>query len=201
MKRYRTIMGTASLIFCTLVACTTQVEKEEEATGSLSADQVMEALQSPQIAVTPRTPGWLLEPQDIHLLSNRDKLKLVKIAQRGLPRNIPIEYYENEELGSRHDNSHQLFYLYASDAQCLGCRVVDGDKILIDDLEIAQQDTKKLYILLMPYVKKMQRGKMGIIPVKTGARVEDGATATPTATTTGTPTATPAATSTPTPTP
>ncbi len=128
---------------------------EPDDIGSLSLTEVHDALQSPQIAVTPMMPGWLLEPKDIHLLSHEDKLKLVDIASRGILREIPVEYYDNPEHGNRDDDSRQLFYLYASDAQCLGCRVVKGNRILIDDLDLKSSDTKELYKLLIPYVSKM----------------------------------------------
>ncbi len=151
MKFLPTSLLIASLSLGLFSSCT----QEPDDLGSLSLSEVHDALQSPQIAVTPMMPGWLLEPKDIHLLTHEDKLALVDIANRGILREIPAEYYDNPEQGNRDDDSRQLFYLYASDAQCLGCRVVKGNRILIDDLDLKRNDTKKLYTLLYPYVKKM----------------------------------------------
>ncbi|MFI3244629.1 MAG: hypothetical protein R3Y56_10290 [Akkermansia sp.] len=151
MKLISTSCILATLCLGLLSSCT----QEPNDFGSLSMSEVHDALQSPQIAVTPMMPGWLLEPKDIHLLTHEDKLKLVDIASRGIVREIPAEYYDNPEAGNRKDDSRQLFYLYASDAQCLGCRVIKGNRILIDDLDLKRSDTKKLYTLLIPYVSKM----------------------------------------------
>ncbi len=151
MKLLSTSLLIATLGLGLFNSCT----QEPNDLGSLSLREVHDALQSPQIAVTPMMPGWLLEPKDIHLLKHEDKLALVDIANRGILREIPAEYYDNPEMGNRGDDSRQLFYLYASDAQCLGCRVVKGNRILIDDLDLKSSDTKKLYTLLIPYVSKM----------------------------------------------
>lgn len=153
MKPFFTSLLLTALSLSLLSSCT----QEPDDIGSLSVSEVHDALQSPQIAVTPLMPGWLLEPKDIHLLSHEDKLKLVNIAEKGMVRQIPADYYDSPEHGNRNDDSQQLFYLYASDAQCLGCRVIKGNRILIDDLELPREDTKELYKLLIPYVNKMTK--------------------------------------------
>lgn len=142
------VASLAASLFC---ACS----PEPDYTGSLSMTEIHDALHSPQIAVTPLMPGWLLEPKDIHLLSHEDRLKLLRIAEKAHARQIPDSYYDQAEHGNRGDDSAQLFYLYASDAQCLGCRVVKGKRILIDDLELTKAQSKELYKLLMPYVNRM----------------------------------------------
>ncbi len=153
MKTLCTSILAASLTLSLLSSCTQEPYGSDD--DNMSLTEVHDALQSPQIAVTPMMPGWLLEPKDIHLLSNEDKLTLVTIAEKGRVREIPEDYYDNPQPRYNNKDSRQVFYLYASDAQCLSCRVVKGNRILIDDLELSKTDTKKLYKLLFPYVNKM----------------------------------------------
>lgn len=153
MKLFPSALLMASLAASLFCACSSAPDHY----GSLSMTEIHDALQSPQIAVTPLMPGWLLEPKDIHLVNHDDRLKLAKIVEKGRVRQIPETFYDSAEHGNRGDDSTQLFYIYASDAQCLGCRVVKGERILIDDLELSKSQTKQLYKLLMPYVKRMNQ--------------------------------------------
>ena len=114
--------------------------------GSVSEEGVREALASPQYAITPREPGWLLKPEQIHPLSSEQTQRVRAILQAGAVRQVPEEYYRSDSQGNRNDESTRLFYLYTSSRQCLGGRVI-GNKVLMDDFELSEQDSAELYKL------------------------------------------------------
>lgn len=122
--------------------------------GSVSEEGVREALASPQFAVTPREPGWLLKPEQIHALSEAQVQRVRAILQAATVRRVPEDFYRSEAQGNRGDDSTRLFYLYASSAQCLGGRII-GKKALMDDFELSDAACEELYTLLRPQLKKI----------------------------------------------
>lgn len=122
--------------------------------GSVSEEGVKEAIMSPRLAITPHEPGWLLDQRRIHLLSEAQAAKTRTILQAGTVRSVPETYYRDAEQGNRGDTTSQLFYLYAENGQCLGGRVI-GDKVYMDDMDLTEQQSKELYTLFLPALKKV----------------------------------------------
>lgn len=122
--------------------------------GSVSEEGVKEALESPQFAITPREPGWLLKPEQIHTLSDEQVQQVRAILQAGSVRQVPEDFYHTDSQGNRGDDSSQIFYLYTSSAQCLGGRLI-GNKVLMDDFELTETASEELYNLLSPQLKKL----------------------------------------------
>ena len=71
--------------------------------GSVAQDSVAETLTSDAIAVTPCIPGFLLEPQQIHRLSNAEMQRLRTILRRGEMRVVSEEHYHDDIPGVRED--------------------------------------------------------------------------------------------------
>lgn len=81
--------------------------------------------------------------------------ELLAILRRGTLKSVPEEHYQTENDNPHHNESgERVFYIYASNAQCLGGRVV-GTQVLMDDFELAEEDTRALYRLLHTYLVKV----------------------------------------------
>lgn len=122
--------------------------------GSVSAESVAEMLNSPSMAVTATNPGWLLEDKDIHPLSSAQVAKVREILRAGEVREVSERYYRSASEGNRGDSTDALFYLYASNAQCLGGRVLE-DRVMMDDFNLGEEAQKELFSLLHPQLKKL----------------------------------------------
>lgn len=122
--------------------------------GSVSAESVAEMLNSPSMAVTATNPGWLLEDKDIHPLSSTQVAKVREILRAGEVREVSERYYRSASEGNRGDSTDALFYLYASNAQCLGGRVLE-DRVMMDDFDLSEEAQKALFSLLHPQLKKL----------------------------------------------
>lgn len=123
--------------------------------GSVGDVAVQEALQAESMAVTPCIPGWLLEPEQIHKLSPTELEQVRQILNRSQVRRVHERYYRDEFDGNRGDTTGYIFYLYASNAQCLGGRVADAGEILMDDFQMSDEDARALYSLLRPHLQKL----------------------------------------------
>lgn len=121
--------------------------------GSVAQESVAETLTSDAIAVTPRIPGFLLEPGQIHRLSSGEMRHLRTILRHGKMRVVHESHYHDDAPGKRED-SGMVFYLYGSNAQCLGGRV-EGDEVLMDDIELSEADRRDLYRLLYRHLVKV----------------------------------------------
>lgn len=121
--------------------------------GSVAQESVAETLTSDAIAVTPRIPGFLLEPHQIHRLSNTEMQRLRNILRRGEMRVVSEEHYHDNIPGMQEDMIKGVFYLYGSNYQCLGCRV-ENNQIIMDDIELNEEDSRELYALLLPHLIK-----------------------------------------------
>ncbi len=149
MQKKSIAMGMAAVVaVCGLGACTSTP-------GSMTREGVAEMLSAQKVAVTPRDPGWLLEQKDIHLLSDADRAKVCEMLRREPVREVDEKYYRKAELGNRGDTSKQIFYLYGDNYQCLGGRVVEGKRVLMDDLEMEDAEAQELYRVLLPYIRKL----------------------------------------------
>ena len=120
--------------------------------GALSQSAVNATLKAPKLAVTPYEPSWLQEPSQQHLVSDSQRVGLRKLLKDAKVRRIPDSMYRSAEEGNRGDNSQRLFYLYGSNAQCLGARVVE-QRVLLDDLGMDERTESALYNLLYPQLK------------------------------------------------
>lgn len=149
MKRKPTICVISALILGggLLVTCTQRY-------GSVAEESVVETLTSDAIAVTPCIPGFLLEPEQIHRLSRAELRQLLTILKRGEMRVVHESHYHDAAPGKREDMVRGVFYLYGSNAQCLGGRV-QGDMVLMDDIELSEEDSRELYRLLYRHLVKV----------------------------------------------
>lgn len=122
--------------------------------GSVAQESVVETLTSEAIAVTPCIPGFLLEPEQIHRLNAGEMKQLRAILKRGDMRVVHESYYRDAAPGKREDMVRGVFYLYGSNAQCLGGRV-QGDMVQMDDIELSEEDGRALYSLLYRHLVKV----------------------------------------------
>ena len=149
MKRKPTIYAILAMVLSggLLVTCAQRY-------GSVAEESVAETLTSEAIAVTPCIPGFLLEPEQIHRLSSSEKRQLLTILKRGEMRVVHESHYHDDAPGKREDMVRGVFYLYGSNAQCLGGRV-QGDMVLMDDIEVSEEDSRALYRLLYRHLVKV----------------------------------------------
>lgn len=122
--------------------------------GAVGAESVAETLSAPKMAVTATNPGWLLEEKDIHPLTAAQVARVKEILRAGELREVSEKYYRDASAGNRGDSTDALFYLYASNAQCLGGRVLE-DRVLMDDFNLSEEAEKELFSLLRPQLKKL----------------------------------------------
>jgi len=123
--------------------------------GALSNVEIRDALDAKKIAVTPRIPGWLLDKQDIHTLSDSDFRSLKRILKRGELRVVPDKYFQDEEE-EKILKGTTLFYLYSSTEQCLGARMNKGI-VTLDDIVLSDDDKQAIAALLAPYVQNLPK--------------------------------------------
>lgn len=124
------------------------------ARGSVGEETFSEMMTAPEMAVTAQRPGWLLEEGDIHPLSAAQVARVKEILQAGELRHVAERYYRDAAEGNRGDSTDALFYLYASNAQCLGGRVL-GERVLMDDFNLSEEAEHELYTLLRPQLKRV----------------------------------------------
>lgn len=122
--------------------------------GSVGAETFAEMMQAPSLAVTPVTPGWLLEDKDIHPLSAAQVAGVKDILRAGELREVSERYYRSASEGNRGDSTDAVFYLYARNGQCLGGRVLE-QRVLMDDFNLGEEAGKQLYALLLPQLKQL----------------------------------------------
>ena len=121
--------------------------------GSVGKASIEEVMQADAIAVTPCIPGWLLEPHQIHRLSNVEFRELRAILRRGELKQVHESQYYTEE--HQHEGATEpIFYLYASNAQCLGAKVV-GQLVVMDDFDLTEEDSRALYRLLRRHLEQV----------------------------------------------
>lgn len=137
----------AAAVAVLLPACSTT-------SGAVGAESVAEMLTAPKMAVTATNPGWLLEEKDIHPLTAAQVARVKEILRAGELREVSEKYYRDASEGNRDDSTDALFYLYASNAQCLGGRVLEG-RVLMDDFNLSEEAEKELFSLLRPQLSKL----------------------------------------------
>lgn len=122
--------------------------------GAVGSESFSEMMNAPSMALTATSPGWLLEEKDIHRLSAAQVARVKEILRAGELREVSEKYYRDASQGNRGDSTDALFYLYASNAQCLGGRVLQ-DRVLMDDFNLSEEAEKELFTLLHPQLKKL----------------------------------------------
>lgn len=122
--------------------------------GSLSREAVDELLRADTLAVTPRSPGWLLAEDAIFKLSAKDAQSLRELLAGAEINEVKEECYRRPETGAQSDAQHS-FCLYASNAQCMEGHVAPGKLVVMDDLKLSAQQQQDLYKLLRPYLLKL----------------------------------------------
>lgn len=148
MKKASLFLSLSALAaFALLPACTTT-------SGAVGAESVAEMLTAPKMAVTATNPGWLLDDKDIHPLTAAQVARVKEILRAGELREVSEKYYRDASEGNRGDSTDALFYLYASNAQCLGGRVLEN-RVLMDDFNLSEEAEKELFTLLRPQLKKL----------------------------------------------
>lgn len=122
--------------------------------GSVIRENVVEMLQSPRMAVTASLPGWMLEKRSISALTPAEIAELRTLLLPEQVRSVPEKYYRDSSEGNRGDTSENTFYIYASNAQCLGGRLVEGN-VQMDDFSLSEAQQTRLTALLMPHLRKI----------------------------------------------
>lgn len=122
--------------------------------GSVIRENVAEMLQSPRMAVTAALPGWVLEKRSISELKPVEIAKLRTLLLPEQVRSVPEKYYRDSSEGNRGDESDSTFYIYASNAQCLGGRMVEG-KVQMDDFSLSDEQQTALTDLLTPHLRQI----------------------------------------------
>lgn len=139
---------------CSLVSIVLLLSACRQTSGSVIPENVAEMLQSPRMAVTDSLPGWMLENRSISALTSGEIAELRTLLLPEQVRDVPEKYYRDTAEGDRGDASDTTFYIYASNAQCLGGRVVKG-KVLMDDFSLSDEQQLRLTSLLMPHLRKI----------------------------------------------
>lgn len=148
MKRPLAMLALAAAVLLLPTACSYFTR------GSVGEETFTEMMTADKMAVTAAHPGWLLEEQDIHPLSAAQVARVKEILQAGELRHVSERYYRSASEGNRGDNTDALFYLYASNAQCLGGRVL-GQRVLMDDFNLSEEAEQELYTLLHPQLRRL----------------------------------------------
>lgn len=120
--------------------------------GSVSGDIVHEAIHARTMAVTPCVPGWLLDLNEIKPLSDGEMSQVRTILHRSQIKQVHEKYYRDD--ATNQPTAENIFYLYASNGQCLGGKV-EGTQIIMDDLELTQEDSSLLYAVLRPHLQNL----------------------------------------------
>lgn len=141
------MLACATAVGIMLVMCSTPY-------GSVSEHGVREALASPQLAITPRIPGWLLSKREVYKLTAEQAARVREILNVDKVREVGEEFYRSETQGNRKDDSPYIFYLYAQNGQSLGGRIL-GERVLMDDFTLSDQECAELYTLLKPQLARI----------------------------------------------
>lgn len=135
-----------------LVAAAFMLAACYEGNGALSQDSVRATLAARTLTITPSEPEWLLQAGEQHKLTEAQRAKLRSLLKNARVRQIPDSMYRSAEQGNRYDSSNRIFYIYGSNGQCLGARVI-GQRVMLDDLQVDVATQQKLYTLLHPQLR------------------------------------------------
>lgn len=122
--------------------------------GSVNSEAIQETLGAARMAVTPFQPAWLMEKGDMQPLAEADLLQVRVLLQEGSPRRVPDVAYQTDESDA--PLAQNRFYLYGSNAQCLGATLLE-ERVVMHDIELPEETEKKLYQVLRPYLVRIFR--------------------------------------------
>ena len=100
--------------------------------GSMSRASVDDLLGAERFAVTPCTPGWMLEKSDIFELGADEAAQLRALLSRAPLNEVSEEAYRTSDACALGKTSDRRFYLYASNAQCMEAHLVDDIAHAVD---------------------------------------------------------------------
>ena len=129
----------------------------QQGNGALSQGAVRATLAAKTLMVTPSEPYWLQEAGEQHKLTEAQRTQLRALLKNAQVREVPDSMYRSAEEGNRYDSSNMIFYIYGSNGQCLGARVV-GQRVMLDDLQLDVATQQKVYTLLKPHLLKLFKG-------------------------------------------
>ena len=143
------ILSTAIILGAafTLGACS-------QGNGALSQGAVRATLAAGSLMVTPNTPEWVQDASQQHKLSDTERALLRRMLKNAQVREVPDSMYRSAEHGNRHDSTNKVFYIYGSNGQCLGARVV-GRRVMLDDLQLDEDTQQRIYKLLRPHLTSL----------------------------------------------
>ena len=147
-------MKTTIARLATLVAAGFTLAACQQGNGALSQGAVRATLAAKTLMVTPSDPEWLLQAGEQHKLTDAQRAQLRRLLKNAQVREVPDSMYRSAEEGNRHDSSNRIFYIYGSNGQCLGARVID-QRVMLDDLQLDVATQQKLYTLLKPHLVKL----------------------------------------------
>lgn len=122
--------------------------------GSVNPEAIQETLNAPRMAVTPFQPAWLMEKGDMAPLVETDLQQVRTLLQEGSPRRVPDVAYQTDDAAD--PLAQNRFYLYGSNAQCLGATLLE-ERVVMHDIELPEETEKKLYQVLRPYIDRIFR--------------------------------------------
>ena len=122
--------------------------------GALSQGAVRATLAAPTLMVTPSTPEWMQESSQQHRLNDTERALLRRLLKNAQVREVPDSMYRSAEDGNRYDSSDRIFYIYGSNGQCLGARIV-GQRVMLDDLQLDVVTQQRIYQLLRPHLARL----------------------------------------------
>ena len=122
--------------------------------GALSQGAVRATLAAQTLMVTPATPEWVQQGSEQHKLGDAERTQLRSLLKGAQVRHVPDSMYRSAEEGNRSDSSDRVFYIYGSNGQCLGARVVD-QRVMLDDLDLDEATQQRLYTLLRPHLSRL----------------------------------------------
>lgn len=122
--------------------------------GSVNPEAIQETLNAPRMAVTPFQPAWLMEKGDMAPLEETALQQVRTLLQEGSPRRVPDVAYQTDDADA--PLAQNRFYLYGSNAQCLGATLLE-ERVVMHDIELTEETEKKLYQVLRPYIDRIFR--------------------------------------------
>ena len=126
----------------------------QQGNGALSQGAVRATPAANTLMATPSEPYWLQEDGERHKLTEAQRAQLRALLKNAQVREVPDSMYRSAEEGNRYDSSNMIFYIYGSNGQCLGARVV-GQRVMLDDLQLDVATQQRIYTLLKPHLLKL----------------------------------------------
>lgn len=151
MTAYVNIMKSAIPSTAIVMAAGLLLGSCSQGNGALSQGAVRATLAAQTLMITPATPEWVQQGSEQHKLNDAERAQLRRLLKGAQVRQVPDSMYRSAEEGNRYDSSEQVFYIYGSNGQCLGARVI-GQRVMLDDLNLDVATQQHIYTLLRPHL-------------------------------------------------